>query len=261
MTTTSVAPLPSGIIVIQQYTDSYPHTTSYPVTKFHDPVYLGINKPRLEHFIWMNIPIAGKSILEPGAGIGDHTLMLCQQGADVTPLEPRTENRAIIASRFPDLPISDLDLDDELKTMEFCEGRRFDLIYAYGVLYHLTNPLIALNTFKELSDLLVLETCVRSTTIDDEKLEMRAEPATEPHYSFRGMSAWPGLKWLLRELSLRYNYIYSPTQVPNHPAFVKDENWDKLDKHPHEARLVLVCSATELKNDRLVKSPLLKVLS
>jgi hypothetical protein len=47
--------------------------TPSPLTTFHSPLYLRHNQRRQEHLITLGLDIAGKNVLEVGAGIGDHT--------------------------------------------------------------------------------------------------------------------------------------------------------------------------------------------
>lgn len=226
-----------------------------PLETFHDPNYLRINKSRFEHFDWMGLDVAGKSVLEVGAGIGDHTLFLSERGATVTPLEAREENLEIIRFRFPDLTTIKTDLDNEehLKALASKFTFKFDMVYAYGILYHLTQPEPALDFFRVMSDLLVMDTCVVKTTLEDDTVEYRPEDREQSHFGIHGLGMWPGYAWLMEQIRKRWAHVYFPTMIPSHPAFV--ENWDKLSEHPHEARLVLVASASELDSDRLTKEP------
>lgn len=57
------------------------HGTAEVMGNFRTERYHALNKARWEHFLSMGIPIEGKAIFEPGAGIGDQTEWLLNQGA------------------------------------------------------------------------------------------------------------------------------------------------------------------------------------
>ena len=47
--------------------------TISPLEEFHGPHYLKHNQRRQEHLATLGLPLAGRSVIEMGAGIGDHT--------------------------------------------------------------------------------------------------------------------------------------------------------------------------------------------
>jgi len=64
--------------------------------------YLRMNARRLEHLAGLGLPIAGRDVLEVGAGIGDLTSFFLDRGCSVTAIEPRPENRACFATQYGD---------------------------------------------------------------------------------------------------------------------------------------------------------------
>ena len=75
-----------------------PH--SDPVNSFHSDHYLRHTARRLEHLASLKIRVAGMSVLEVGAGIGDHSHYYLDRGCDVTITESRLENLAHLRSRY-----------------------------------------------------------------------------------------------------------------------------------------------------------------
>src|SRR5574337_712991 len=72
---------------------------------FRTPRYEALNKCRWDHFLSLGIPVKGKRVFEPGAGIGDQTAWLLEQGADYIYVnEGRAGNREIIRERFGNDP-------------------------------------------------------------------------------------------------------------------------------------------------------------
>jgi 16S rRNA A1518/A1519 N6-dimethyltransferase RsmA/KsgA/DIM1 with predicted DNA glycosylase/AP lyase activity len=67
---------------------------------FRNFQYLRMNARRLEHLAGLGLPIAGRDVLEVGAGIGDLTSFFLDHGCSVTAIEPRPANRACFASQY-----------------------------------------------------------------------------------------------------------------------------------------------------------------
>src|SRR5207247_9580540 len=64
-----------------------------------------LNQLRWFHFLSMGIPLAGKTVFEPGAGIGDQTQWLLNQGAKhIYVNDGRPDNLQVIRDRFGDDP-------------------------------------------------------------------------------------------------------------------------------------------------------------
>ena len=56
-------------------------------------------------------PSRGKRVLELGAGIGDQTSYYLDRGCEVTVIEARPENIALLRSRYPQNTIIAMDLE------------------------------------------------------------------------------------------------------------------------------------------------------
>ena len=83
-----------------------------PESVFHAPFYLRHNQRRLEHLASLRLPLRETSVLEVGAGIGDHTGFFVDRHCDVTCLEAREENLRILKERYPQVVALRLDMDD-----------------------------------------------------------------------------------------------------------------------------------------------------
>lgn len=120
---------------------------------FRTERYHALNKTRWEHFLGMDIPIEGLTIFEPGAGIGDQTEWLLEHGAaHIYANDGREENLGILRERFQnDLRVSTLhgDLESCLAFPEF--DFYVDLIFCYGVYYHLREDYPGFTIMRQLS--------------------------------------------------------------------------------------------------------------
>src|SRR3990172_5444611 len=126
-----------------------------PEKLFHSDFYLTHNAKRLEHLESLNLPLDNLSVLEVGAGIGDHTDFFIKRNCSILTTEVRNENLEIL-KKLP-VRVMKLNLENIPKTFD----EKFDVVYAYGILYHLNNPQEVLSFFSSVClKFLLLETCV-----------------------------------------------------------------------------------------------------
>ena len=59
---------------------------------FRSPQYCRHNCRRQEHLATLGLELDSKSVLELGAGVGDHTTFFLDRGCTVTSVKPRIEN-------------------------------------------------------------------------------------------------------------------------------------------------------------------------
>jgi hypothetical protein len=158
---------------------------------------------RLEHLASLRLPVAGLSVLEVGAGIGDHSHYFLDRGCRVTITEARTENLAHIKAYYVggDARLLDLEFPHRL------EGAPFDLVHCYGLLYHLAKPKEALAYMSEnATQMLFLETCVSFGEEDAINLTRELQQSVTQAYS--GVGCRPTRPWLFRELRNLFEHVY-----------------------------------------------------
>jgi SAM-dependent methyltransferase len=219
-----------------------------PAKEFHSDHYLRHNQRRQEHLTTLGLPLAGRSVLEVGAGIGDHTSFFIDRGCAVVITEAREANLAILRRRFPGRPVRRLDLDAPDHT--FTE--RFDVVYCYGVLYHLSRPAEALAYLAGRCDgLLLLETCV--TPGDEVALNPEAEAAHRPSQASSGLGCRPTRPWVMAELSRHFEHAYVTTTQPWHEEFPLD--WSQPSEPGRLTRSVFVASRDPIDTPLLTESP------
>lgn len=157
-----------------------------PIDEFHGFHYLRHNQRRLEHLATLGLPLAGRSVLEVGAGIGDHTEFFLDRGCSVLTTDGRRENVVLLRDRFPWIAVESLDLDDP--DPSFAHGA--EIVYCYGTLYHLARPAEALAFLAErCSSLLLLETAVSFG--DDLSVNVVDEPTQHPSQAISGRGCRP----------------------------------------------------------------------
>ena len=98
---------------------------------------------------------------------------------------------------------------------------QFDVVYAYGLLYHLKNPASALQTMGRLcKDVLFLETCVSFG--EDLAIHPEPEPAESASQSIHGLGCRPSRPWVFEELRKSFPYVYRVGWQPHHDQFPTD---------------------------------------
>lgn len=107
------------------------------ISSFRTMRYALLNKCRWDHFLSLGILLEGKTIFEPGAGIGDQTEWLLKQNPKhVYVNEGRPPNMAIIQDRFRDDSRITF-VPGELEEISAFPSIYVDLIFCWGVYYHL----------------------------------------------------------------------------------------------------------------------------
>jgi hypothetical protein len=212
--------------------------------EFHSFYYLRLNQRRQEHLVSLNLPLRGKRVWEVSAGIGDHTSFFLDRQCEVTCSEARQDLLDIIKSRYNGLPVYHLDL--EQPTRDF--PGPFDVVYCYGVLYHLRTPAQALDFIAaRCNGLLLLETCVSLGSELDPHLVN--EPPDKPSQAISGIGSRPTRSWIFGELKQRFPFVYLPKRQPNHEQF--PTNWtENLHRAPF-VRAIFVASRNALESSQL----------
>lgn len=216
-----------------------------PDAHFHSYHYLRHNSRRLEHLASLRIPVAGMSVLEVGAGIGDHSNYYIDRGCAVTITEARAENLERLRVRYPFCKIQFLDMQHPSPI----EGAPFDAIHCYGLLYHLNNPGRALEFLAKCSKkLLFLETCVSFG--DEDAVNLVTETKLVPTQAYSGTGCRPTRTWLFHELRKTFQHVYVPRTQPCHEEFPLD--WNAPERHTASLqRAIFVASHVPLQYDML----------
>jgi SAM-dependent methyltransferase len=224
-----------------------------PVLHFRSDAYLRHNARRQEHLASLRIPVAGLSVLEVGAGIGDHSHYFLDRGCRVTITETRESSLQYVRQRFPTSDVRRLDLEDP---PEQVAGAPFDIVYCYGLLYHLSNPAQAMAFLRaNTGKMLLLETCV---SVDgDSGVNLTKERKSSPTQAFGGMGCRPSRSWVWNELCQLYPHVYVPRTQPNHEEFPTD--WNAANESPsHLQRAVFIASLEPICNEMLAPTLLMQ---
>ncbi len=192
------------------------------------------------------------SVLEIGAGIGDHSQYFIDRGCAITITEARPENLEYLKTRYPDCSIQALDMEYPSPIV----GAPFDIVHCYGLLYHLSNPEQALDFLcRNAGKLLLLETCVSFGGGDF--VNLASETQYDLTQAYSGTGCRPTRKWLFDKLGEHFKYVYIPKTQPCHEEFPLD--WTAPEKHAAALqRAVFIASHQPLEQDVLVSSLIMK---
>jgi len=180
-----------------------------------------LDAARQDHLATLDLELAGASVLEVGAGIGLHTPFLTGLGCEVVSTDGRPGNVRELARRNPDVRVGVLDLE----SAPHIDGLgHFDVVYCYGLLYHLSRPEQALRSLSEIADTILLETCV--TPGDSVAVNLVAERAAVATQATGGTGCRPTRPWIMQTLQALWGNAYVSTTQPVHPWFPLD--WSTL---------------------------------
>jgi len=203
------------------------------------------NQRRQEHLATLELPIAGRSVLEVGAGIGDHTSFFRDRGCAVTATDARPELLELLAARHPGVATVPWNLEAPAPA----GLARHDVVYAYGILYHTANPAQVLERLAALcGEVLLLETCLSQGA--EAECPIVDEIAADPTQAVSGRGCRPTRAWVLRELARHFPHAYMSRTQPWHEEFPVD--WTRDAPAPAGlVRGVFVASRAPLDERRL----------
>jgi SAM-dependent methyltransferase len=178
------------------------------VESFDTEAALEINRARLEHLTSLGLPLEGRRVLEVGAGVGWLTGFFLDRGCSVVATEARSENVAELRRRLPTVKAHETDVEESLEHLG-----SFDVVFCYGLPYHLESPLRALRNIAAVcQDLLLIETIVCDARIAALRLE---DETTSVNPALRGLAHRPSPSYL----ALALNRVgFDHTRRANRPS-------------------------------------------
>lgn len=193
-------------------------------TLFAASFYVRHNQRRLEHLASLGLDLYGKTVLEPGAGIGHHSLFYLDRGCRVTAVEPRPENcamyRRILSESWSPFAANATLMEAPYEVIDRLQ-ERFDVVHCYGFLYHVGDPEAAIAILARCcAGLMVLETCVSMG--DGIAINVIDEPKANPSQAFDGKGCRPTRGWVMLSLARHFEHAYVTRTQPAHDEFPTD---------------------------------------
>jgi SAM-dependent methyltransferase len=183
------------------------------VESFDTDAALKLNEARLTHLASLDLPINGRRVLEVGAGVGRLTGFFIDRGCSIVVTEARSENVAELRRRLPTVDVKEADVEESLQQLAL-----FDVVFCYGVLYHLESPLRALRNMAAVcTDLLMIETMVCDSRLPVLRLEDETKSVNQ---ALRGLAHRPSPAYLAIALNrVGFDHVYAATDPPDHPDY------------------------------------------
>lgn len=214
---------------------------------FETPEAHEINVARLDHLDSLGLPLDGKTVLDVGAGPGHLAQYFVRHGCSVISTDARRENVEQCRALYPGHDARVLDVEQD----EIAPLGRFDIVFCYGLLYHLENPLLVLRKLADVCDeLLLLETVVCDSDqpilrLEDEYLSL--------NQALRGLAHRPSPLWIATAFDrIGVHHVYLASDPPAHPDYRFEWRGSlETERDGHLLRGVFVASRTPLENDRL----------
>jgi SAM-dependent methyltransferase len=216
------------------------------VESFDTDAAVELNQARLAHLASLDLPLAGRSVLEVGAGVGRLTGFFLERDCSVVVTEARKENLDELRRRLPTVDARAADVEESLQHLG-----SFDVVFCYGLLYHLESPLRALRNMAGVCrDLLLIETMVCDARLPVLRLE---DETTSVNQALRGLAHRPSPSYLALALNRAgFEHVYAATEPPAHPDY-RFASRDSLETARDGALLrgVFVASRTPRDQDQL----------
>jgi SAM-dependent methyltransferase len=201
-----------------------------------------INAARLAHFEALALTEPGNTVADFGGGPGLLAERLSQLDLRVTLFEPRGELVSAVERRNPGVRA----LKADVLTDDLVVHGRFDYGFAYGLLYHLSDPLLGLRNMSRVVDrALFLETQVTDSA------EALVAYVDEPNVTNQAVDGWgtrPSPSWLIRALQhVGFPYVYQAPSAPDFADFLWIPRYDNTSwRDDHPLRMVLIASRDRL---------------
>jgi SAM-dependent methyltransferase len=208
-----------------------------------------INRARLEHLASLGLPLEGRSVLDVGGGPGHLAQFFVERHCRIVSTDARAENVARARELYPQLDAHILDVEDTEAVRAF---GRFDVVFCYGLLYHLENPLLALrNLVGACDDVLLVETMICDS---DRPVVLLDDETASWNQALRGLGCRPSPSWIAMALDRAgMHHVYAPTTKPDFPDYLfawrNDLAWSR-DGRP--LRCTFLCSRDPIENERLI---------
>jgi SAM-dependent methyltransferase len=217
---------------------------------FKNPQYQRHNSRRLEHLASLGLALGGKSVLELGAGVGDLATFFLDRDCTLVSVEPRAENCRIFADSMTTLGAAGYArlrqgrlITGDIESLHRLVSGTFDIVFCYGLLYHLKDPEAMLEAMASRSTgLLLLETCVSFGR--EEAINATSEPASDPTQAFMGSGCRPTRPWIFNRLKKLFPHAYVPRTQPAHEEFPLD--WTIPPPNVRYTRAIFIGSRTAL---------------
>ena len=182
-----------------------------------------------------------KTALDLGCGLGHFTSFLSEMGLDVLGVDGREENVLESRRRYPHLKFEVADAQDP----RLSSLGQFDLVFCYGLLYHLENPFATVRSICKMARKLVTVEGVVYPSPEPVLVLLDENSAEDQGLNY--VAYYPSEAALAKMLAKSgFPECYLPATTPDHAVY-------RLGKGGYRQRTILFASPTALNSDSLTK--------
>lgn len=201
---------------------------------FDQKQYESLNPPRAEAVRVLLGELKGELALQTaidvGCGVGYFAEILKALGLEVTAIDGRRQNIEEAQRRYPGIHFEQCDVQDPA----LLALGRFDLVFCFGLLYHLENPLLALRHLKSMTrHLLLVEAVIFPGT---EPLMALIDEEIHDDQGLRHIAFYPTEACLVKMMyRVGFSHVYGFTHQPQHSEY-------QGSRHGRRVRTMLAAS-------------------
>jgi FkbM family methyltransferase len=218
------------------------------VSVFDAPDARSINEARMQNLDRLELALEGKTVLDVGCGPGHLSVFFAERGCRVVCLDARQENIERLRSLYPDREAVVANVQfDSLANLGV-----FDVVFCYGLLYHVEDPIAVLRNISSCcGELLLLETVISDH--DKPTVQLVDEPVEISNQAAGGFGCRPSPSFITMALRrMGFPFIYTPVAKVSFPDFEFERKNDaEWRRDGHLLRQVFVASRQSLANPRL----------
>ena len=228
--------------------DLYKESPIEKTETFDTPKANSINKARLDNLTSLQFDLANKRVLDIGSGIGILAQFFIERGSDVVCIDARESNLNELRNRYPQLENASFAYDVEVDDLSPLGS--FDIVFCYGLLYHVEKPELVLEKAANIAPLLFLESCIAD---HPEPLNLWVEETYTHNQAMHGIGSRPTPSFIISALHhYGYPYVYFPVTPPKHEDFQFTYTGSLTHiKDNHPIRQIIIASKDALDNPNI----------
>lgn len=183
-----------------------------------------------------------QAAIDVGCGLGYFSGFLKSLGLTVTAVDGRQQNLDEAQRRNPDIRFLHFDAENPaIKSLG-----KFDLVFCFGLLYHLENPMLAIRHLKEMTGKLLLVEAVIQP--GDEAMMALIEETAHEDQGLNHVGFYPTESCLLKMFyRAGFSHAYTFSAHPNHPEYHADHRIPRI-------RTMLAASHTLVHSKLLIRT-------
>ena len=214
---------------------------------FNDELARAINAARLEFLAALDLPLAGKRVLDAGCGVGHHSAFYTERGCHVVGIDGRADNIEMMKRLYPAVE----GYVGDLQEMPLQRLGMFDVVHCFGLLYHLDSPVSALRRLAAVcGGLLIIETMVCDSAAPAMVL---VDENASVNQALAGLGCRPSPGFITMALNrIGFPYVYGTDTRPNFPDFEFDwQNNLDVTRNGRNLRCIFLASRTPIERGAL----------